>query len=87
MWKKKERFSTLNSAVLGSQLHTHYCQGRRSPGATVSGGDGLQVCLPLPKEVSDRKFSILLPSHKLYLCLWESGVYNPLWLNKKMVCS
>ena len=25
-WEKK-RFSTLNSAVLGSQLHTHHCQG------------------------------------------------------------
>ena len=40
-------------------------------------GDGLQGCLPLPKEVGDHKFSIPLPSHKLYLCLWESGVYSP----------
>ena len=34
---------------------------------------GLQVCLPLPKEVGDRKFSIPLPSHKLCFCLWEGG--------------
>ena len=33
-------------------------------------GDGLQVCLPLPKEGGDRKFS-RLPSHKLHLCFWE----------------
>ena len=32
----------------------------------------------LRKEAGDHKFSILLPSHKLYLCLWESIVYNPL---------
>ena len=31
-------------------------------------GDGLQVCLPMPKEVGDRKFSIPLPSQKLYFC-------------------
>ena len=41
-------------------------------------GDGLQVCLPLPKEVGERKFLIPLPSHKLYLCLQESGVCSPL---------
>ena len=35
------------------------------------------VCLPLPKDVGDRKFSFLLTSHKLYLCLGESGVYSP----------
>ena len=40
-------------------------------------GDGLQVCLPLPKEVGDHKILIPMPSHKLYLCLWESGVYSP----------
>ena len=55
--------------------------GRRSrvgndPNSTpiIVRGDGLQVCLPLPKEVGDRKFSIPLRSHKLYLCLWESSV-------------
>ena len=32
---------------------------------------------PFLKEVDDRKFSILLPSHKLYLCLWESGGCSP----------
>ena len=26
---------------------------------------------------TQRKLSIQLPSHKLYLCLWESGVYCP----------
>ena len=42
-----------------------------------SPGDGLQVCLPLPKEVGDCKFWIPLPSQKLYSCLWESGVCSP----------
>ena len=64
-----KEFSTLNSAVLGSQLHTHHCQGRRSPRVPP------QV---RRQEVGDCKFSIPLPSHKLYLCLWESIVYNPL---------
>ena len=32
-------------------------------------GDGLQVCLPLPKEVGEPKLSIPLPSLKLYVCL------------------
>ena len=46
-------------------------------GVLIPRGDGLQVCLPLPKEVGDHKFLIPLPSHKLYLCLWEGGVYSP----------
>ena len=29
--KKKKTFPTLSFAVLGSQLHTHHCEERRSP--------------------------------------------------------
>ena len=28
-------------------------------------------------DTTRRRFSIPLPSHKLYPCLWESGVYSP----------
>ena len=39
-------------------------------------GDGFQVCLPLQKEVNYRKLWIPLPSHELYFCLWQTGVYS-----------
>ena len=59
--------------------HLEFCGGGlTTPHPSSFRGNGLQVCLPLPKEVGDSKFLIPLHSHKLYLCLRESGVYDPL---------
>ena len=74
-----QRTKGVKVAKLKSRIqHLGFCGSGLTtpPTPIIVRGDGLRVCLPLPKEVDDHKFLIPLPSHKLYLCLWESGVYS-----------